>query len=188
MKKFSYGSFRIFDYEEMARFFMNGAECSQQRELLEVVPNNVDISEIDLLKLKIELLREGFELQLTESNEGDALIADKAYSHYSISVTPKLEEFFNILATDTEGGTKQVQVDKYKNIIANITEKVRKSYDDFNIKDDLHKEKLNRYQRSIEENKNILDVIAKKCEDDIQDFDKKLKILDKKDKLKFASE
>lgn len=188
MKKFSYGNFRIFDYKEMARFFMEGAECDQQRDLLDVVPNNVEISEIDLLNLKIELLREGFELDLLESNDGDALIADKAYSHYLITVTPKLEEFFGILANDSEGGLKPIGIDKYRSIISNITEKVRKAYDDFNVKEDLHKEKLNRYQRSIDENKSILDVITKKCEDDIKEFDKKLKILDKQDQLKMASE
>lgn len=188
MRKFSYGNFRIFDYKEMARFFMDGAECNAHRELLDVVPNNVDITETDLLKLKIELLREGFEVDLLDINEGDAIIADKAYSHYVLTVTPKLEEFFNILETEAEGGLKPIQIEKYRNLISNITEKVRQSYNDFDIKADLHKEKLNRYQRSIEENKNILNAIAKKCEDDIKDFDKKLKVLETPEQIKLASE
>lgn len=190
MKKFSYGSFRIFDYKEMAKFFMEGAECGQKRGLEDVVPGNVDISEMDLLKLQIELLREGFELDLIEANEGNALIAEKAYSHYLLTITPKLEEFFRVLSTepDDKDFKSASQAEKYRHIISNITDKVRKAYGDFNVKAELHKEKLNRYQRSIEENKNILDVIAKKCEDDIKEFDKKLKILDKDGQVKIVGE
>lgn len=190
MKKFSYGSFRIFDYKEMATFFMDDAQCGQKMELDRVVPCNVDISELDLLKLKIELLREGFELDLAEGHDGSAIIAEKAYSHYLLTITPKLEEFFKVLSTepDDKEFKSAAQAEKYRHLISNITEKVRKAYGDFNVKSELHKEKLNRYQRSIEENKNILDVIAKKCEEDIKEFDKKLKGLEKPDQIKIVGE
>lgn len=190
MKKFNYGTFRIFDHKEMAKFFMEESECGTKKKLSDVVPSRVDISEVDLLKLKIELLREGFELDLIESHDGDAVIAEKAYSHYLLSITPKLEEFFRILSSDEDDKDLKstAQMEKYKHIISNITEKIRKAYGDFNIRSDLHKEKLNRYQRSIEENRNILDVITKKCEEDIKEFDKKLKTIDKDTQVKIASE
>lgn len=183
MKRFTYGTFRIFDHKEMAKYFMEGVECGEKRDLCEVIPNNVNISEIDLLKLKIELLREGFELELIENNNGNAIIAEKAYSHYLLELTPKLEEFFRLLSneSDYKDLKSETQVEKYKHIISNITEKIKKAYGDFNIKTELHKEKLNRYQRSLEENKNILDSIAKKCEEDIKEFDKKLKMIEQGD-------
>lgn len=190
MKKFSYGTFRIFDFKEMAKFFMEDTECGNKRGLADVVPNNVDVSEVDLLKLKIELLREGFELDLTEASDGNSIIADKAYSHYMLTITPKLEEFFQTLATepDIKDFKSDVQAEKYKVIVSNITEKVRRAYGEFNVKAELHKEKLNRYKRSIDDNKNILDIIAKKCEDDVKEFNKKLKTLDGGEKLSMASE
>lgn len=190
MRKFTYGTFRIFDHKDMARFFMDGTECSKKRELNDVIPTNVDISEIDLLKLKIELLREGYELELVESHDGNALIADSAYSHFLLTITPKLEEFFRVLSTEADDKDlkSEVQMEKYKHIISNISDKVKRAYGDFNIKTELHKEKLNRYQRSIEENKGILESITKKCEEDIKEFDKKLKVLDKGQQIKIASE
>lgn len=190
MKKFSYGSFRIFDFKEMAKYFMEDTECGNRRELADVVPNNVDISEVDLLKLKVELLREGFELDLIEASEGNSIIADKAYSHYMLSITPKLEEFFKTLANepDVKELKSDEQAEKYKVIVANITDKVRKAYGEFNVKAELHKEKLNRYKRSIDDNKNIMDIIAKKCEDDVKEFNKKLKALDGNEQLNLASE
>lgn len=190
MKKFTYGSFRIFDFKEMAKFFMEDTETGNRRELADVVPNNVDISELDLLKLKIELLREGFELDLIEANDGNSIIADKAYSHFVLTVTPKLEEFFRTLASepDVKDVKSDMQAEKYKAIVSNITDKVRKAYGEFNVKAELHKEKLNRYKRSIDENKNILDIIAKKCEDDVKEFNKKLKTLDGESQMNLASE
>lgn len=190
MKKFSYGSFRIFDFKEMAKYFMEDTECGNRRALVDVIPNNVDISEVDLLKLKVELLREGFELDLIEANDGNSIIADKAYSHYMLAITPKLEEFFKTLASepDVKDFKSDVQAEKYKAIITNISDKVRRAYGEFNVKSELHKEKLNRYKRSIDDNKNILDVIAKKCEDDVREFNKKLKSLDGIDQMNVVSE
>lgn len=190
MKKFTYGSFRIFDHKEMAKFFIDEAECGNKMELANVIPTNIDISEVDLLKLKVELLREGFELDLLESCDGNAAIADKAYSHYLLTITPKLEEFFRILSTETDDRDfkSTAQAEKYRSIVSNITEKVRKAYGEFNVKAELHKEKLNRYKRSIDENRNILDTITKKCEEDVKDYDKKLRDLEKVEQYNLASE
>lgn len=177
MKKFSYGKFRIFDYKEMADYFMEGTESGQKCELSNVMPNNVDVTEVDLLKLRIELLRQGFELDLVENNNGNSYIADKAYSHYLLTLTPKLEEFFKLISTDSDYKDIQSdnQVEKYRHIISNITDKIKNAYGDFNLKTELHKEKLNRYQRSMSENKGILSEITQRCEDEIMEFDKKLK-------------
>jgi len=177
MKKFSYGRFRIFDYKEMAEYFMEDTESGTKRQLTDVMPNNVDVTEVDLLNLRIELLRQGFELELIENDNGNAYVADKAYSHFLLTLTPKLEEFFKLLSTDADYKDIQSdnQVEKYRHIISNITDKIKNAYGDFNIKTELHKEKLNRYQRSIDENKGILGEITQRCEDEIMGFDKKLK-------------